>query len=183
MIFQVNLDDTRMVVNQFVANILSPPRRSIQIGDVKSEWRRVPTITFSPADSGASPAVSAAREFPAEIIQEIDEASMNPDWRDDDEPAPTAIAVVTAKTMVNRAAFLRRGFHIRAHVRPFNGSIRITWETSSRNIRLVCNPSQSDPPYIYWERLAGRCSIDHGIENATPAALSRRLGWLSRASI
>ena len=62
---------------------------------------------------------------------------------------------------------------------PLDGAIRITWQSSTRNVRLIC-PAYSEP-YIYYERLIGRRSIEHGSEKATSESLSSRLRWLAKS--
>ena len=131
-------------------------------------------------DSARGP---STREFSADIVRKIDVACNDPESQDEDEAGPTEHAVRKAKTLIERVVPLRSGFHISARVTTVNGTVRITWETPNRNIRLVCGPSEATHSYIYWEVLAGSHSVQHGTVPATVKELDKRLRWLRRTSV
>ncbi len=112
-----------------------------------------------------------------DILRRIDAATL--DEREEGEPAPTKEALRGSKDLIGGSRLLARGFRFVSSVIPLDGAIRITWQSSTRNVRLVC-PAYSEP-YIYYERLIGRRSIEHGSEKATSESLSNRLRWLARS--
>lgn len=112
-----------------------------------------------------------------DILRRIDAATI--DEREEGEPEPSEEAVLRSKAIIKKSRPLVNGFRVRASVIPLDGAIRITWKSSTRNVRLVC-PAYSDP-YIYYERLIGRRSVEHGSEKATSESLSNRLRWLARS--
>jgi len=146
---------------------------SVQVPAPDVEWRYIVT-------SGVE---TTPLENSDDIIQKIDEASVSLDFRDAEEPPPSAYAVRSAKKLIRNVSSLRAGFHLAASVRPFNGSIRIIWASSSRNVRLICNASGLDPSYIYYERLVGKRAVQHETEPAEARVLSRRLSWLKHSSL
>ena len=55
------------------------------------------------------------------------------------------------------------------------GGIRITWNRFSKQIKLICPPTQDAPMYIYQSSSAGNSLRN---QNVTPALLAERLTWL-----
>lgn len=123
----------------------------------------------------AAPRVSLERA--EDIIRRIDQAVL--DEREDGEFEPTQHAVGRSKELVASSSLLAKGLRFSANIVPLDGSIRITWQSLTRNVRLVC-PAYSEP-YIYHERLLGRHSVEFGSEKATPEALTAKLRWLGRS--
>ena len=118
----------------------------------------------------------------AQMMAKIDEAASDSDFRDEDDPEPTKFAIDTCKKLIQGCGIFLKGFRLEARVRPLNGSIRVTWTSSSRNVRLVCNPSTATPSYVYQERLAGRRCVEHSSETATTSSLAKWLRWMNRSA-
>jgi len=137
-------------------------------------YRTSPDATISyfqvPVDSKIS------LENADEIIRKIDEIIAED--QDEGEPPPTQHALSKSKELIMGSLALIRGFRFRSHIVALDGSLRITWQSSARNVRLVC-PAYSEP-YIYHERLLGRHPIEYGTEKATSTTLTNCLRWLAR---
>src|SRR5579864_9258561 len=180
------------MTSTFPLDSVLPPNAKMKIQDVRVE-RRHP-MNIPEADDILVLAIlgiqsfstislhqtSAELEYPHDIDRKI-EAALDAELRDEDEPAPTEYAIHTAKELISRTAPLLKGFRFPATVSAFNGTIRIVWSASSRNVRFVCNPSPMNESYIFHERLIKSRSVEHGSEKATYLALTKWLQWLNRA--
>jgi len=114
------------------------------------------------------------------LIHAIDDAAQNSELRDgEDDPPPTARAIELAKNLIGAVPLPSRS----TSVLPFDGSIRIIWETPAGNVRMICGDSPEMPSsYVYHERLQGGHASEHGSEPATADSLTKWLNWLRRTS-
>jgi|SRR5271165_3472107 len=125
---------------------------------------------------GWAPAPRAERVDPIEaIFREIDATLI--EGRDDDEPQPTQYALKQCKVILRKTSHLRPVSIPTPNIIALDGSLRLTWKTKTKNVRLVC-PAYSRP-YIYHETVLGSRAINWGTQKASPAALSKRLSWLT----
>jgi len=126
------------------------------------------------AEKGESAATRSEPYDTAEtIIRKIDESVLDDEMYDDGEPRPPEEVIRRVKEIIRDAGRFLPGqrFPI-ALVRPFDGSIRITWATESGSIRLVC----ADDAYVFHEEVRGGRSHNPGVDqNATPESLAH---WL-----
>jgi hypothetical protein len=107
------------------------------------------------------------------IIRKIDEIVVDDEMYDDGEPRPPEDVIRRVKEIIRDAGRFLPGqrFPI-ALVRPFDGSIRITWATESGSVRLVC----ADDAYVFYEEVREGRSHNPGIDqNVTPESLAHRL--------
>jgi len=87
------------------------------------------------------------------IIRKIDEVVVDDEMYDDEEPRPPQDVIRGVKKIISEASrFLPWGRFPIALVRPFDGSIRITWATESGSVRLVCAGRDSVACEISYHR-------------------------------
>lgn len=132
------------------------------------------SLSISASDWTSAPRIRL--EWADDIIRKLDAAVL--EEREEGEPEPTERALSHSKQILKHARPLATGFRFVASVMPLDGSVRITWQSSTRNVRLVC-PAYSEP-YIYYERLLGHRSVEWGSEKATSKSLTDRLRWLAK---
>jgi hypothetical protein len=116
----------------------------------------------------------------AAILQKIDASVTDPEMYDEDESHPTEDVVRGIKELVQRTEGLLPGERFpTAIVRPFDGSIRITWVKESGSVRLVYSENPVER-YIFHEEVLGGRSNSSGIDpDPTPRSLASWLEWLN----
>lgn len=114
------------------------------------------------------------------ILQRIDKSVTDPEMYDDNETHPTEDVVRGIKELVRATeAFLAGERLPTAIVRPFDGSIRISWVKESGSVRLVYSENPVER-YIFHEEILGGRSNSSGIDrDATPRSLASWLEWLN----
>jgi hypothetical protein len=106
------------------------------------------------------------------IVRQILEAAIDPDLRDENEPAPSREVIKKAIRLIDCADELV-GEMPAAQVSSFFGEINITWRAGDRIVRLACFP---DRPSIVQ---TGSVSLPVGHyeseANPTPSLLAEKL--------
>jgi hypothetical protein len=95
--------------------------------------------------------------------------------------APTAEAQENAKRLLSAAQLDRPIYVIPSVVEASEGDLLIHWDTSIKNVVLICPASTSKPAQIYKEVLDGKRAVHSEIVEASPQALSDALAWVLRA--
>jgi hypothetical protein len=116
----------------------------------------------------------------AAILEKIDASVADPEMYDDNESHPTGDVVRGIKELVQRTEALLPGERLpTAIVRPFDGSIRITWVKESGSVRLAYSEKPVDR-YIFHEEILGGRSYGSGVDrDPTPHSLASWLKWLN----
>jgi hypothetical protein len=118
------------------------------------------------------PARSRASAKAEKIIRQILEAAIDPDLRDENEPAPNREVIKKTIRLIECADELL-GTMPAAQVSTFFGEINITWRAGDRIVRLACFP---DRPSIVQ---TGSVSLPIGHyeseANPTPSLLAEKL--------
>jgi hypothetical protein len=110
------------------------------------------------------------------IIKKINGVLADGEMYDEGEPRPSQDVARRVKALLRRTKFLVDLRFPVAEVRPFDGSIRITWTRFSKNVRLVCSDHDN---YIFHERVDDGRSFDYAIARSVdPPTLARWLNWL-----
>lgn len=114
------------------------------------------------------------------LLQKIDESIADPEMYDDNEVRPTEGVVREIKELVQGTEAFLLGEHLpTATVRPFDGSIRITWLKESGSVRLVYSENPVERYIFHEEVLGGRSRRSDIDRDLTPRSLASWLKWLN----
>src|SRR5437588_5885556 len=174
-------------------DVCCPPIRRVHRHDPterEGEWTRefVRSVEYRTAETPGHPSVDVytlgaqlheVERFDAEesILEKIDAAVRDEEMYDIAELRPTEDLIREVKQIIREAKHhLPEGRFPIAVVRPFDGSIRITWNTESGTVRLIYTESASGR-YIFHEETEGGAHNYGIVRDVTALSLAN---WLWR---
>lgn len=113
----------------------------------------------------------------ARIIREIEE--LNAVGADQGD-TPTKVARQTARVLLSEAQMLCPIYVVPSAIEASEGDLLIHWDSTIKNVVLICPASDAKPAQIYTEILDGKWAIHSEIVEASAQDLSDALAWLLR---
>lgn len=116
------------------------------------------------------------------ISRKVDDVLADEEMYDAGEPHPPDLLKTRIKQLLQQTEPQLIGHRFpSAEVRPFDGSIRITWDSDDKNVRLVYSELDC---YIFHEEVRGGRSYVYEIDrDVTPQSLAKWVNWLNSSSI
>ncbi len=176
-------------------DVCCPPIRRVDRHDPterETEWTRefIRSVELRAAETpghssvqvytlGAQPHEIKRFDTEESTLEKIDAAVRSDEMYDDSaELRPTEDLIREVKQIIREAKHhLPEGRFPIAVVRPFDGSIRITWNTESGSVRLIYTESASGR-YIFYEETEGDTHNYGIVRDVTPLSLAK---WLRRS--
>lgn len=126
------------------------------------------------------PTASAAAhaEPRGQLWPEIEATLRDPEIADAGDPAPSPQAVALLRNVIEATQGLLPAPIPHPHVELFEGSIRLIWTGSDRNIRLVIASQPDRRSYLYHEEVRNGLGTEEGMSEPTSENLAHWLSWI-----
>lgn len=118
---------------------------------------------------------------PDSLSRTIREIEMLGATQSQTQDVPTVFAKENAKRLLSEAQLDRPIYVIPSAVEASEGDLLIHWDTTIRNVVLICPASTSRPAQIYREVLDGKRAVHSEMVEASPQSLADALAWVLRA--